>query len=245
MENYITFNKNTKANNTVKIRCISCKQKTNHTIISNYEETQVDEEFNYWIIDYQIVKCNGCNDISFRKISSDPNQCIPIYYGDNEVDYEPIEYEDLYPPRHIDRDPLKDNDLFQYTPEKIADIYTETNKSINNKLTILSPIGLRALMEAICNDLIAAEVMPDNIRNLKEKIDFLVKKGYLQEISKDILHRIRTIGNESAHECEEQKMDEISLAMEVIEALIKSLYIHPKRFNKISKRLGNPGTLDS
>jgi hypothetical protein len=40
-------------------------------------------------------------------------------------------------------------------------------------------------------------------------------------------------------------MDEISLAMEVIEALIKSLYIHPKRFNKISKRLGNPGTLDS
>ena len=54
MENYITFNKNTKANNTVKIRYISCKQKTNHTIISNYEETQVDEEFNYWIIDYQI-----------------------------------------------------------------------------------------------------------------------------------------------------------------------------------------------
>ena len=100
-------------------------------------------------------------------------------------------------------------------------------------------------MEAICNDLIATEVMPNDIRNLKDKIDFLVEKGYLQEVSKNILHRIRTIGNESAHECEEQKMDEILLAIEVIEILIKILYIHPKRFNKISKRLGNPGTLDS
>ena len=236
---------NTHANKVIKVRCISCKQETNHLIIVDYEEYQVDEDFNPWVTDYQIVKCSGCDDISFRKIASDNKEAISAYHRDDIIFYKSIKYEDLYPSRHANRDPLKEDEIFKYVPKKIIDIYREVNETINNNLTIILPIGLRVLMEAICNDLIATEVMPDNIRNLKEKIDFLVKKGYLQEISKDILHRIRTIGNESAHECEEQKMDEILLAIEVIEALIKSLYIHPKRFNKISKRLGNPGTLDS
>ena len=80
---------NTHANKVIKVRCISCKQETNHLIIVDYEEYQIDEDFNPWVTDYQIVKCSGCDDISFRKIASDNNkEAISAYHRDDIIYYE-------------------------------------------------------------------------------------------------------------------------------------------------------------
>ena len=59
--------------------------------------------------------------------------------------------------------------------------------------------------------------------------------GVLTKTDAAVLHEIRSMGNEAAHESKPHSDEQLSLAMEVVEHLLKSVYIIPFKLAKFAK----------
>lgn len=184
------------------------------------EEHDGDFDF-YWNSHYQIIECQGCKTISFRKSSSNSEDYEPV--GQNE--YESVVYEEIYPSRIEGRKGLDDELI--YLPSKVQRIYTETLQALNSKSPILAGIGLRALVETVCEEKNA------NGTNLLKKIDDLTNQNVLTPVGAQILHKIRTLGNAAAHEVKPHSEKQLGLAMDVIEHLLTDVYILPKQVEAV------------
>ena len=203
-----------------KVPCSKCNSKTYHKVLVSIDKSgeEHDGDFDYyWNAHYQIIQCQGCKTISFRKASSNSEDYEPL--GQNE--YEIVVYEDVYPSRVEGRRGL-DAEL-HYLPSKVQGIYVETLKALNSKSPILAGIGLRALVETVCH-----EKKADGA-NLLKKIDDLTSKNVLTPVGAQILHKIRSLGNAAAHEVKPHSEKQLGVAMDVIEHLLVDVYILPKQ----------------
>lgn len=187
--------------------CNFCNRSTNHTILFSHREYYIDDAAK--LEDFQTIRCNGCNNVSFRIISD---------YGHDQQGNQ------LYPPKHKIKQGISIFDI----PNNIYDLYKEVYESINNNFSTLSIIGIRTLIEIIYNDIIDKEQVTSR-KNLEGKINDLYERGFICENEKNILHKIRTAGNKSAHEGREFNIDHIVTALSIIESIIKSIYVHPKK----------------
>ena len=165
-----------------------------------------------WWTNHQIIKCRGCDTISFRIISGSSEDINP-YTGEYEV------REFLYPNREKERIAIMGHEEF---PVKTRHIYLETLNALNTTSPILTAIGLRAIIESVCIDKCVLGA------SLKGKIDQLVSQGYLARTQADFLHTQRFMGNEAAHEIKQPKPGQLIPAIDIIETLLKAIYILPK-----------------
>lgn len=108
-------------------------------------------------------------------------------------------------------------------PEPVRKIYNETLRAISTQLSILAGVGLRTLLEIICKDRQAAG------KTLFEQIDDLVSQQILTPASAAILHNIRTLGNSAAHEAMPLDDRQMKFAFDIVEHLLKEVYIFPKQ----------------
>ena len=204
----------------LKLACVECAGKTSHKVIvsvdRNGEETDGDWSIQ-WYSHYQIVQCNGCKTNTFRSVNSNSED----YYQISHDEWEYAEYENLYPSRVEGRRTLEDE--IHYLPAKVRRIYKETIQALNGNSPILAGIGLRALIETVCKENNAEG------KNLFLKIDDLVLKNILTPAGSTILHKIRTLGNEAAHEVKPHSEKQLGLAMDVAEHLLTDVYILPKK----------------
>ena len=225
------YSLNTDINQKIKTFCSRCNNTTNHSIKIDYEETYNSDDYGS-CTNFQIIKCDGCDHISFRKLFSNSEEFEYNIHG--EIVY--LEREEIYPERTTKHKPIDMDDL-HLIPNKCREIYKETNFSLEHKFNLLGAVGLRILTEAICLDQIRKKgINASESDNLFKKIDLLAEEGILSQDSKDILHAIRTIGNESAHQIEPQPIELLTLAFNILEDLLKTLYIYPKEFKKIKSQ---------
>ena len=178
---------NSKVGQDIDVSCRKCKVSTKHSILLDIQLNGNENREYFWSDEYQIVQCKGCETISFRKthMNSEDGHMI------DSNNFEETVYVDIYPNPQKGRDFIEGNFLL---PAPLKQIYTETIKAINSNQAILTGIGIRAIVETVCKDKEA------NGRELYEKIDDLVKQGVLTRDGADILHKLRTLGNEAAHE---------------------------------------------
>ena len=199
-----------------EVACLKCSGKTFHKAL-----VSVDESGNHGDIDWhnahQIVQCLGCKTLSYRIVSSNSEE----YYYDEDGEQHHIEGEKLYPPRLEGRRGLGDESV--YLPNEVKQIYDETATALSVHAPILAGIGLRALLEQVCKEKSAEG------GDLFKKIDSLVEKRVLTPASAAILHKIRTLGNAAAHEVKPHTDRQLSLAMDIVEHLLKDVYILPKQ----------------
>jgi hypothetical protein len=106
-------------------------------------------------------------------------------------------------------------------PAQIEGLYDETLSCVNEGNRILAVAGMRALVEAICLN----EGLTTG--NLVSKINALHGKGRITKQQADALHEIRFFGNSALHEIQAPEDGELTLALEVIEAMINHLFIAP------------------
>jgi len=202
----------------IELPCVKCTGKTTHKVLVSVdlrgEETDGDWSIQ-WCDDYQIVQCGGCRSKSFRNVSSNSEDYIQI----SEHEWAHDEYECLYPSRIEGRKTLEDE--VHYLPSKVQRIYKETIQALSGNSPVLAGIGLRALIETICKEKNATG------RNLLSKIDDLVAKQILTPAGSTILHKIRTLGNEAAHEVKPHSEKQLGLAMDVVEHILTDVYILP------------------
>jgi len=201
-----------------RVPCAFCGNSTRHTIMTSFLRITSIETSIIDLAIYQIVQCRGCRELSFRLQSVDINS----YFGNEMKAYKCF----TYPNRVPGRTKLK---WQLYVPEMVSAIYEETYRALGNEQLILAGIGLRALVEAVCKE------KDSQGKNLVEKIDNLVNKGLMTKTGAEVLHSIRHIGNHSAHEVEANSMEELLMALDVVEHVLREVYIIPAR----SKMLPN------
>lgn len=202
------------------VECATCFGKTSHsvlaTVIVDGSEGNGDYSFD-WQNDHQLIQCLGCKSISYRVVSSNSED----YFQDDEGNTLYAVSEKLYPPRIAGVKSLGDDTI--YLPLKVRQIYEETLLALSVNAPVLAAIGLRALIETVCKEKDAQG------GDLFKKIDSLVEKRVLTPASATILHKIRTLGNAAAHEVKPHSERQLSLALDIVEHLLKDVFILPKQ----------------
>jgi len=214
---------NKKANQKIEVECRECKRSTKHLILASAdicgsERLSWDYEM-HWGVSNQIVQCQGCETVSFRRVSSD-SENPPIQIGPDE--YEEDELVEIFPNPNEGRQSLSDSHIL---PSKVQRVYEETIRSLNGSQPVLCGIGIRALIETVAKEKQAPS------RNLYGKINDLVSQGVLTQEGADILHKLRTLGNDAAHEVKPHSDLQLGLAMDVVEHLLQGVYILPHHAN--------------
>lgn len=192
--------------------CYSCAKQTNHQILATHSDSTDPNDY-YIVFDYQIIRCMGCSNYAFRLIENDVEE--KRYLSDEDVEYNShlFQTEKIYPKN------VKQKYSYWDLPKTVYDIYSETLLAIQEDLDILAAIGLRATLEAICQDKKLSG------HNLDKKIEQLFLNGFITERDANFLHSVRFLGNDAAHEIVKAEKHQIQAALKMIEYLIESTYI--------------------
>jgi len=102
--------------------------------------------------------------------------------------------------------------------------------AIGNDQPVLAGIGIRAIIETVCKERSAKG------KDLKEKIDDLANLGVVTKDGAKILHSLRFMGNDAAHEVKAHTNEELITAIDVAEYTLKGVYILPKLADKLPKK---------
>ncbi len=204
-----------KENSDQKILCRECNRPTLHEVLFHIEEfrDQNDQGWRYgeWVRN-KTVQCKGCQTISF---------CIEErVHTDVDENGDPYWSEKLYPRRLGHQAIMKDIHLF---PKEISSIYKETYSALCNEETILAGIGIRTIIEAVCISQKSAGY------TLSDKINSLLKDGFINDNEASVLHKIRSFGNKAAHEIISHKSYDLLAALQVIEIMLQRSYILPQK----------------
>lgn len=217
------------SNKILRNYCSFCKNETKHTILF---ERIFEGDFQEYKIHKQTVECLGCEYVSFRieehafwDINPDA-----FYYNEDDEEIE-IEGEEKY---KIDIETFPYNltghsqlkNLYN-VPNQIRSVYDQTILAFKGKSYLLAGVGFRAIIEAIC---IQEKIKG---RNLEIKINNLAKNRLITERESERLHTIRFLGNDSVHEMEIPKEGKLFLVLDIIENLLKNLYILDKEAKSI------------
>lgn len=208
---------NKSAGSTVTIACTNCAGKTAHGVLLSVDQSgEVADGNIQWDRKYQIVRCKGCSEVSFRLETSSSEDYIQI--GEDEWIHDIGEK--LYPSRIEGIKGLGGDEV--YLPYELRRIYDETIQALTSDSPILAGIGLRALVESVCKDQEAPGA------NLYEQINSLDQMRVLTPAGAKTLHQVRTLGNKAAHEVRPHTLKQLSLAIGVVEHMLKDIYILPK-----------------
>lgn len=224
-----------------KIYCKKCRINTNHGILAKHEENFpaengfVEEEV------YMISICLGCDTVNF--VVTYTNSSMIRYFGpdddDNEQIYDYIVFpsqpkeETIYLNSHRER-------AFNNLPEMLQVLYHEVIIAYNSQMYLLAAIGLRMLVEGVCKDLdikdgpVLDQETGNNkcndkgeevrSKNLVGQINGMIEKGVIVQTQARILHEIRDLGNQTAHELIRPKEKIILSAITIIEDILHVIY---------------------
>lgn len=202
---------------TLQCICVVCNRSTFHSVIHSLDEKTGSPEYD---AHYQLIECRGCGTKSFRYSDRSPlNGFLPDGSGF-------IEREHLFPPRHLTRKPIDLN----WLPIEVRRIYGEVHRALRSELRTLAAIGIRATIETLCNQ---KKIAAGNLFN---RIEALQKEGFITAEQKNGLHAERLMGNDAAHEIAEPSDDELEGAMDVLDAILETVYILPKRTARMKLR---------
>ena len=207
--------------------CKSCGKETNHKIIASYKNRWEEIERGEYSVDgtirYQILQCNGCEEVTFRVVETFSED----FSYDNDGIYLNKKFTH-YPARVLG---LK-SDFEDSLPDKIQQVYDETVIAIENELLVLAGIGIRAIVDLVCKDL-----HPKG-KILSHQINWLRENAHISEKGKDALHEVRELGNKSAHEGEKNTSKIIIVAMQVVEHLLNDVYIISNSTDSLKRKKG-------
>lgn len=229
------FTENATKNHQIRVICQECQRDTNHIVLSSIEIAGFEEEYDiHWSSIYQIIKCLGCDSISFRIENTNSESWAPD---------DPFT-ETIYPKRSKE---ILSNKVFYSLPFNINRLYRETIECYNNDILTLCGAGIRALVEAICleNKITdgIVEIKDNNgnlIKNerrdtLEGKINGLFEKGILTRENSIVLHEHRLLGNEVLHRMAMPNKNELNIAISIVENILESIYEIPYKSMKLKQ----------
>jgi hypothetical protein len=202
----------------MKIFCHQCGKHTNHKVLTEEKVRPDDDDPYHWGINHYFARCAGCDAFNYAIEEWCEDDWKP-HTGEMESTWK------TYPRGATERKPMDDE---YELPAKVQLIYKEIIGSMNAQLLVLSGVGLRALIEAICRD------QGITGSNLEKLIDGLATNGVLSKAQADILHTHRFLGNVAAHEITSAKPRELVAALEIAENVLRTIYVLPKLSKQVT-----------
>jgi hypothetical protein len=204
-----------------QIFCNSCRNKTHHELVFVHQcaenvvflnpDTPHEEVEDWDECEYRLWVCRGCGTAVLEK----------ALYCDLTEQWLP----DYYPKREHRDLPQKG---FQELNRRLTSIYREVIESFNAGLQILCAVGLRALLEGICADKgVEGKTLEEKINRLDRFLPSSIVKN---------LHGFRFMGNEAAHELQAPDLEELRVAIDVMEDLLNYLYALDYKAQWLPKR---------
>lgn len=208
-----------------KCYCPKCKQITNHAILQEASEGSEPLDDFFWKETYKLVKCYGCESVSFNT----------EYFDETTVAFDEFGEEQQVPIQHNYPYEIGDIEIIRRynMPSNVYNFYTETVSAINEGSFLLAAAGFRAIIEGICLD----KGINSRSDNLEKKIDKLQTNGFITKNDRDRLHAVRFLGNQSVHQLEKPTKRQISAVYEIVFSLLNSLYVLD---NKVEDVLEQP-----
>ena len=218
------------SDNKISSYCNKCGQDTNHEVLY-CEESKTSTGYRIKFqrdYRYEMIKCLGCDAISFRRVET-----IPDFF---DADVEDVENVDYYPPRVARRSPewLSDYAGWNLTggediPATIIDILKEIYEAVHNNSKHLVAMGVRAVIEAIMVDKVVDQ------GTFGKNLDALKKADYLSVRQEMVLSTILEAGHAAIHRGWQPTDDQISTLLDITESLIESIYVHELRAERLEK----------
>lgn len=224
-----------------KVYCHTCKNRTNHGIIYTYKEQSEPNDDVHWLMNYHIVQCLGCDDVSFVREYGDEDMWVHqngnrVWINEFTVYPEEPKKEEVFGIESLNLKPKN----FKHVPKNILNLYNQIIESFNNFHFVLCTSGLRTLIEGICtHQNIKKGFMYDEDKNkLPDPKDDIVRKqeslgGKIFELCDRgliifhqalILQKIKDIGNAAIHDIETPDMYTINEIIEIAEKVITDIY---------------------
>ncbi|WP_095127951.1 DUF4145 domain-containing protein [Pseudomonas sp. Irchel s3h14] len=200
----------------VRSECTKCQRTTNQEVQGSHFFEGNPEDYHYTET-HEIIKCCGCDFVSFRRVIKDIEAA---YFIDEDVEWVVPTDTFIYPKASIAK---LDGDKL---PDIVGSIYSEVCTAFEAGSLTLAGIGLRATIEAICNDLKVTG------RDLNSRINSLASKGFISKKDSVRLHSIRFMGNDAAHEIITPSKKSLQAALVIIEHLITTVYLLDKDSKK-------------
>lgn len=233
----LKFSENERKGQFNEVLCATCGGPKRHEVIASYDEAGNEDygRFNVsWNTSYQIIKCHGCQTVSYRTLTSS-SEDTPDLVGN---EYVWSEAETLYPHRTDSDMPIR---AFSEVPYEIVCVYEEAINCINRGSPILAAGGLRAVIDGICADHDVKDGLVTNketgaqvrSRTLDGKISGLHEKGFLTKQLADALHENRLLGNSALHELVQHRKADLVTAAQIIEHVLITIYEVKKKTEKL------------
>jgi Domain of unknown function (DUF4145) len=202
---------------TMIVICGECGRKTDHEVLTKVSSSDDFPDAGIWISDeFLTIQCRGCKTVSFCKEGTSSEDVDP--------DDGQITTRTLFPGRIEGRPPL--NDIY-HLPFELQKIYQESRSALMEGLSVLTGIGIRAIVETVCRE----KKSPGRV--LEDKIGGLVTLKLITQTEAEILHDLRFMGNKAAHEVKAHSTQELNLAFDVVEHLLKAVYILPEQAKRL------------
>lgn len=204
----------------IRVSCRSCARGTRHRVLYELKD-RVRSDIFHDVYTWQVVRCLGCDTMGFRHQHDDFDSVKELADGSTTHSTTSKRYPLALNGRQALGIP------FFSAPRLIRQVYQQTISAYAGDSPILAGIGLRATIEAVCNE----QKISGN--SLEKRIDQLYKTGLISNGDKRRLHAIRFLGNDAAHEIREPKEDELRVALDIVDHLINSVYILEYRAKKM------------
>jgi hypothetical protein len=175
---------------------------------------------------YFILRCCGCDALSFRLEYHDFESFYQI--GENEWEYD--NSWDVFP---AVLEGHKESEDLHSIPRIVRAIYSESLAAFKSKSYILTGVGFRATVEAICKERGVSG------RDLSTKINNLSKAGALSKADANMLHSIRFLGNDAAHEIAAPDVSQLKTALRIIDHMLHAVYIMPGLATQLESVIDN------
>jgi hypothetical protein len=144
--------------------CVQCIGDTRHVVRVSVDSTEPLGPEVHGFQQFQIVECLGCKAPSFRRETSRDDDGFVDEGGETDLWIT----EELYPPRKGNRKPLPHAAKL---PPRIAHLYSEVHRALQDEFPVLAGIGIRAIIEAVCKH------KHERGGTLEKKINSLVERS--------------------------------------------------------------------
>ena len=234
------YQKNDKINE--KLYCSTCKRKNNHKCLMGHLESSAqyeDSDFHF-VDEHYIVQCLGCDTIAFFREYHDEGMIT--YYQNGVVDVTTEKW--VYPEEpNIEFEFVSayEKKKMPACPKDIYTLYSQVIDAFNADQYLLCSIGLRMIVEAVCNSLgidrgpkydDTGVLVKDkkgkeiNLKNIEGKINALKATSRISSTQMQVLHEIRRLGNISAHEIKVPQYKVLYSAIGIVEHCLVDIFEH-------------------
>lgn len=211
----------------IRAHCNQCGRNTNHHVLYTVNDDEFEE--NWWSSSqYRLIRCAGCDGVHLRNDYQ--------FSEDSDAEGNAINHTSYFPPSVSRRKPAWMSEfptVIWMHESDIGQILNEVYVSIQNSSYRLAAMGIRAALE-----MVMIENIDRDTNTFSGNIAKFFERGFVS-VHQQPLFRNALIeaGHAAMHRGYKPTERDLSALLDMTEALIAAIYVHPARAQAVSQTI--------